>query len=88
MTAIGKYTNTRGLNLNLFQTNGSVHSLNTSELRLNPHYIGWYRNLTKFTLTIFVPFILMTYWNVGTAIRDPFQITFCFMFLCAKTLIG
>ena len=51
-----------------FQTNLTDFRLTISDFRLNPHYVVWYRNLVSFSSTILVPFILLAYWNLSTAI--------------------
>ena len=51
-----------------FQINQTEHSVGASNFRLNPHYVVWYRNLIQFSITILLPFTLLTYWNLGTAI--------------------
>ena len=35
-------------------------------IRLNWHYVIWYRNLTVFTMSLVTPFVLLAYWNFNT----------------------
>jgi len=53
----------------IFQHNVTEFSIDTTEMRLNPHYVVWFRNLIQFTASSLTPLILLTYWNVGTVIR-------------------
>ena len=38
-----------------------------SELRLNPHYVIWYKNFVTLLATLIIPFALLAYWNYMTA---------------------
>ena len=35
-------------------------------IRLNWHYIIWYKNFTVILISLIVPFVLLAYWNVNT----------------------
>lgn len=55
--------------LSFLQKNKTEHALEITSFRLNPHYIVWHRNFVQFSVTILIPFILLAYWNIGTALR-------------------
>lgn len=50
------------------QTNVTDYVLESSQLRHNPEYIFWFRNVVQFSFTIFAPFVCLAYFNVGTAV--------------------
>lgn len=35
-------------------------------IRLNWHYVIWYRNFTALIVSLVVPFVLLAYWNFNT----------------------
>ena len=35
-------------------------------IRLNWHYVIWYRNFTLLIVSLVVPFVLLAYWNFNT----------------------
>ena len=35
-------------------------------IRLNWHYVIWYRNFTLLIVSLIVPFVLLAYWNFNT----------------------
>ena len=35
-------------------------------IRLNWHYIIWYKNFTVILISLIVPFVLLAYWNANT----------------------
>ena len=38
----------------------------TNPIRLNWHYVIWYRTFTVATVSLIVPFVLLAYWNFNT----------------------
>ena len=44
----------------------SEYRLQVSSLRLDYHYILWYKNIATFVCTMVVPFVLLPYWNTQT----------------------
>ena len=38
------------------------------DLRLNPHYVIWYKNVFTVLVTLLIPFGLLAYWNCNTYI--------------------
>ena len=44
----------------------SAYKLQVSSLRLDYHYILWYKNIATFACTMVVPFVLLAYWNTQT----------------------
>ena len=41
-------------------------TLTINPIRLNWHYVIWYKNFTVLLLSLVVPFILLAYWNANT----------------------
>ena len=41
-------------------------TLTINPIRLNWHYVIWYKNFTVILLSLVVPFILLAYWNGNT----------------------
>ena len=41
-------------------------TLKINPIRLNWHYIIWYKNFTVISISLIVPFILLAYWNANT----------------------
>ena len=37
-----------------------------ADLRLNPHYVMWYKNLATMVVTLLIPLILLGFWNFKT----------------------
>ena len=35
-------------------------------LRLNPHYVIWYKNVATVVVSLIIPFVLLVYWNLNT----------------------
>lgn len=35
-------------------------------IRLNPHYVLWYRNITVLIVSLIIPLTLLAYWNFNT----------------------
>lgn len=40
--------------------------MDVGSLRLNWHYVMWFKNFTSLCLTLVLPFVLMTVWNSKT----------------------
>ena len=40
--------------------------INLQPIRLNWHYVLWYRNVTVLFLSLVIPLILLAYWNFNT----------------------
>ncbi len=45
------------------------HIVKTTELRMNPHYIIWFRNIFQFIFTILIPSVCLAYFNIRTIIK-------------------
>ena len=41
-------------------------TLAINPIRLNWHYVIWYKNFTVILVSLVVPFILLAYWNINT----------------------
>ena len=41
--------------------------LKIEPLRLNPHYVIWYKNVTTFLVSLLIPLCLLAYWNYNTS---------------------
>ena len=35
-------------------------------LRLNPHYVIWYKNVATLLVSVIIPFTLLVHWNLNT----------------------
>lgn len=42
------------------------HELHLTPLRLNDHYVIWYKNVASCLVTVVVPFVLLVFWNWNT----------------------
>ena len=42
------------------------HELHLTPLRLNDHYVIWYKNVASCVVTVLVPFVLLVFWNWNT----------------------
>ena len=40
--------------------------LKIEPIRLNPHYVIWYKNVATFLLSLLIPLCLLAYWNYNT----------------------
>ena len=40
--------------------------MSLGEIRLNWHYVIWYRNFTTLVVSLILPFALLAYWNLKT----------------------
>ena len=40
--------------------------LKIEQLRLNPHYLIWYKNVATFLVSLLLPLCLLAYWNYNT----------------------
>ena len=36
-------------------------------IRLNPHYVIWYKNVATLFVSLLIPFAFLAYWNLNTA---------------------
>ena len=36
------------------------------KLRLNPHYVIWYKNVATLLVSVVIPFTLLVHWNLNT----------------------
>ena len=36
-------------------------------IRLNPHYVIWYKNVATLLVSLLIPFAFLAYWNLNTA---------------------
>ena len=56
----------RYLNNIFFQVVKYVPTPNIHPIRLNKHYILWYRNVAVFIVSLIIPLVLLGYWNFNT----------------------
>ena len=49
-----------------FQVTKKEATIVLKPLRLNWHYVVWYKNVTALVASLFAPLCLMAYWNIRT----------------------